>query len=120
MKQSQRTDSTRHCSPRLQLTMAPLRQVVHVLEKLWPSHHAWGRVRGHEVGAGTFWVRTHFLAHVHANTGQLVLHLHAVTEVLSEASFFVLRTLPMNTGERYLGTLLQLGCLLRPCLELTT
>merc|ERR1719310_671376 len=104
--------STSHCAPRLQLTMSPLRQVVHVLEQLWPSHHAWSRVWRYEVRASAFGVGADLLAHVYADSSELVLNLHAVGKVLCEASLFVLRTLLMNTCERRVGALLQLRCLL--------
>ena len=55
----------------LQLTMAPLRQVVHVLEQLRPCHHARRGVWGHEVYDGTT-VKGDYVLH-----DQDIVELHA-------------------------------------------
>jgi len=48
----------------LQEARAPLAQVVHVLQKLWPSHHPRGSIWLNEVGALTLWVGADLLAHI--------------------------------------------------------
>merc|ERR1719310_1359500 len=111
--------STRHCAPRLQLTMAPLRQVVHVLKQFWPGHHTWCRIWRSKVWASAFRISANFLAHVDANSCELVLDLRAVSEVLNKASLLILRTLQVKACEGNLGSFLQLRCLLRPRLQFT-
>jgi len=60
--------------PPLNHVVAPVREVVHVLQKLIPSHHAWRRVRSHEVGATrALRVSAHLLTHVLADASELVL-----------------------------------------------
>jgi len=60
--------------PALDLTLAPLNQVVHVLKELIPSHDARSRVRGDESWAlGALWVCSDLLAHVLADACELVL-----------------------------------------------
>merc|ERR1740130_464516 len=92
--------------PTLQLTMSPLRQVIHMLEQLWPSHDTWCGIWGDEIRASAFWECSDLLAHVNADTGKLVLELRTMLEVLRKASLLGLRTL----DER---------CLLSPTLQLT-
>merc|ERR1719183_2538969 len=96
--------------PCLNLTMPPLRQVVHVLKKLRPSHHTGCRVWGHKVGASALREGPNLFAHVDAHSSKLVLHLRTVSTVLSQASFLTLLTLCMKTNKG--------GCLLRPSLKL--
>merc|ERR1719440_1137233 len=93
-------------TPSLQLTVAPLRQVVHVLKQFWPRHHTWCRVGCHKVGASALGKGANFLAHVNTHSGKLVLQLHAVLQVLSKASLLALRALNK-------------GCLRPPALKLT-
>jgi len=97
--------------------MAPIRQVVHVLQKLFPGHHAWGRVGGDEVWAArALWVGAHLLAHVLADARELVLHLGAVLQVLCGARLAVLGDLEI-LRVRY-HRLLERRCLLGPGLQL--
>merc|ERR1719168_178502 len=69
--------------PSLQLTMAPFRQIVHVLEKLGPSHYAGCGVGLHEIRASALRVSTNLFAHVHAHSSELVLKLTSMLEILS-------------------------------------
>merc|ERR1719453_2461942 len=85
--------------PRLQGLMAPVDQVVHVLEQLWPGHHVWCGVWRDEVWASALRVSTSLLAHVLACAGELVLQLSADGEILSNASFFSQGTLFFQANE---------------------
>jgi len=97
--------------------MAPIRQVVHVLQKLFPGHHARGRVGGHEVWAArALRVGAHLLAHVLADARELVLHLGAVLQVLRGARLAVLGDLEV-LRVRY-HRLLERRSLLGPGLQL--
>merc|ERR1712232_446436 len=70
--------STSSCGPGFDLPVAPLREVVHVLEELLPGHHSWSRIRSDEIWAATAqWVCSKLLAHVLAKARKLVLHLGA-------------------------------------------
>merc|ERR1719235_441279 len=81
--------------PSLDHVVAPIRQVVHVLQKLVPGHHARCRVGGHEVWAArALRVGAHLLAHVLADARELVLHLGAVLALLSWA---ILRSFACDT-----------------------
>merc|ERR1719272_168230 len=92
------TSLTRGGCPTLQLACTPLAQVVHVLEELWPGHDAWCRIRGDKVWASALGVRADLFAHVLAESGQLVLKLHAVLEVLGEACLVCLHILRLEKG----------------------
>merc|ERR1719401_3112213 len=86
--------STRCClRPCLQLTMAPLRQIVHVLQELRPSHHTWCRIWRHEVRASALRECANFFAHVYADPSELVLYLHTMGNIKSQARLLRLRTL---------------------------
>jgi len=91
--------------PALDHVVAPVREVVHVLQELIPSHHAWRRVGLDEVGAvGALRVSAHLLTHVLAGAREHVLQLGAVLEVLRGARLAVLgdlRTLRIE-GHRLL------------------
>jgi len=68
--------------PSLDLVLAPADQVVHVLQQLVPGHDARRGVGLHELGAlGALGVGADLLAHVLADAGQLVLHLHTPHDV---------------------------------------
>merc|ERR1719168_514110 len=67
--------------PSLQLTMAPFRQIVHVLEKLGPSHHTRCGIGLHEIRASALRVSTDFFAHVHTYSCELVLKLASMLEI---------------------------------------
>merc|ERR1719454_1212185 len=73
--------------PSLELTVAPFRQVVHVLKQFRPSHDTWCCVWSHKVRASAFWESSNLLAHVDANTSKLVLKLRSMLQVLSHACF---------------------------------
>jgi len=94
--------------PSLELAMTPLGQVVHVLEQFWPSHDTRRGVWSNKVWASALREGADLFAHVDAHSGKLILHMHAVLQVLNKASLFALGALN-----------LQLGCLLCPSLELT-
>jgi len=97
--------------PALDHVVAPVREVVHVLQELIPSHHAWRRVGLDEVGAvGALRVSANLLAHVLTGAREHVLQLSAVLEVLRGARLAVLRV----EGR----SLLELRGLLAPPLEL--
>mmetsp|Transcript_133191 Transcript_133191/g.426067 ORF Transcript_133191/g.426067 Transcript_133191/m.426067 type:complete len:249 (+) Transcript_133191:190-936(+) len=71
-------------APDLQLVLAPTYQVVHVLQQLIPSHHAWCLVRLHEVRAlSALGVGADLLAHVLADARKLVLKLGTVGSICS-------------------------------------
>merc|ERR1719183_159190 len=93
--------------PRLDLTVAPLGEVVHVGQEFLPGHDAWSRIWSDECWAlAALWVCADLLAHVLADAGKLVLQLGTAGEVLGHAGL--------------LGGLgLQGGCLLGPRLDLT-
>merc|ERR1719183_2648272 len=97
---------TRCGPPSLQLTIAPLRQIVHVLKQFWPCHHTGCRIWCHKVGASALGESANLLAHINTHTSELVLHLHAVSKVLSNTSLLALCTLHKR-------------CLLCPRLQLT-
>merc|ERR1740121_1784858 len=87
--------------PALDRLLAPLDQVVHVLEKFLPSHDPGRGVRGDEVWAlCAFRVGADLFAHVLADARQLVLDLGAMLQVLRGACLF-----PMLVGEARFGNL---------------
>merc|ERR1740125_18794 len=76
--------------PILDHALAPLDQVVHVLEELIPGHDTRRGVRGHEAWAlGALWVRADLLAHVLADACEPVLDRGTVLEVVSQARAFL-------------------------------
>merc|ERR1719316_733016 len=86
-------------APRLQLVLAPVRQVVHVCEQLIPGHHTWGGIRRHEAWAcRTLRVCTNLLAHVLTEACELILQLCAVLQVLRCAGLLVLGVLHVEHG----------------------
>merc|ERR1719272_1369586 len=88
--------------------IAPLDQVVHVLEELIPGHDTRGGVRRHEAWAlGALWVGADLLAHVLADACELVLKLSTVLHVLAGACRCVVLDLD------------ELGGLCVPALDLT-
>merc|ERR1719265_1648743 len=95
--------------PRLQLTMAPFGEVVHMLQELWPGHDTRGGIWCNKVWAGAFREGANLLAHVDANTSQLVLQLHTALEVHIKARASILCLLNVE---------LDLRCLLTPVLDL--
>merc|ERR1719389_1262012 len=76
-------------APRLELTMAPLGEVVHVLEELVPGHDTWSGIWRHEARARALGVGTDLLAHVLASTGELVLDLRTALLLLCNASLLL-------------------------------
>merc|ERR1719281_2350710 len=81
-------------SPRLELFMAPIRKIVHVLQKFLPSHDTWRGVGGHEVwAAAALRVGADLFAHVLANSSEFVLELSAAPQVLRGARFLAARVL---------------------------
>merc|ERR1719198_2701214 len=88
-----RMSSTSRCCPCFQLAVAPLRQIVHVLKQLRPCHDAWCRIWGNKVWASALGESTNLLAHVNTDTSKLVLHLHAMAEILCKAGLLALSTL---------------------------
>merc|ERR1740125_17095 len=77
--------------PILDHALAPLDQVVHVLEELIPGHDTRGGVWGHEAWAlGALWVRADLLAHVLADACELVLDSHTVGHVVCHTGLGIL------------------------------
>merc|ERR1740121_2753418 len=96
--------------PALDGLLAPLHEVVHVLQELLPRHDARRGVRRDEVGAlGALGVCTDLLAHLLADGRELVLKLRTVLEVLGGTRFFAVSYLN--------GTLLEDGSLGLPALD---
>jgi len=62
--------------------MAPIREVVHVLQELLPSHHPWRGIRWHKACAlGAVRVLANLLAHLLAQARKLVLNLGTTLEI---------------------------------------
>jgi len=80
--------------PALELILAPIDQVVHVLEQLRPSHDAWGGVwRGEALALRALGIRTNLLAHLLTDASELGLDLHAIAHIGCHAS--LLRSLSL-------------------------
>merc|ERR1719261_1633454 len=93
-------------SPCLELLMAPVREVVHVLKELLPGHDPWRGVGGHEVWAtAALRVGADLLAHVLADRSELVLELRAAPQVLRGARLLAARVLhverPIGSGGKH-------------------
>merc|ERR1740121_2675421 len=96
--------------PALDGFLAPLHEVVHVLQELLPRHDSRRGVRRDEVGAlSALGVGADLLAHLLADGRELVLKLRTVLEVLSGARCLAVSYLS--------GTLLEDGCLGLPALD---
>merc|ERR1719499_1693101 len=68
--------------PALELILAPIDQVVHVLEQLCPCHDAWGGIWRDEIFAlRAVGICTDLLAHLFADASKLGLELHAMLQV---------------------------------------
>merc|ERR1719422_1094872 len=106
-------------APTLQLVLAPGNQIVHVRKQLFPCHDSWSRIWLHEIRAlRTLGISSNLLAHGLTDASKLVLELHAVLQLLCNASLFGDSALLCNCRQHVMFAHLQSRSFLAPRLQL--